>query len=177
MALSALVVCAATACVGSVDRDEFALIVQERGGGLSGDLLVRAYAAIGDRQGEADVAVYRTTLTLTTVSASVRAPEFADEVDGYSYTLGGDLLGPNPESDLDADDDRSTFAASDVDPALLEGLIDLAVAETTVRGGWASNAVLIAGPDSRFQVRISITNDRAQQTFVFADDGTLVGVS
>ncbi len=73
MVLSALVACAATACVGSVDRDEFAVIVHERGGGLSGDLLVRAYAAIGDRQGEADVAVYRTTLSRPIPNSSTRS--------------------------------------------------------------------------------------------------------
>ena len=65
---------------------------------------------------------------------------------GYSYTLAGDLFGPNPESDLDADDDRSTFAASAVDPSAIEAMVDRAVAETSARGGWASNALLLAAP-------------------------------
>ncbi len=121
--------------------------------------------------------MYRTTLALTAVSASVRAPEFADEADGYSYTLAGDLFGPNPESDLDADDDRSTFAASAVDPSAIEAMVDRAVAETSVRGGWASNALLLAAPNGRFEVRVSTTNERSDETFVLTDDGTLVGVS
>jgi hypothetical protein len=166
-------------CVGSVDRSEFDELVRARGGGLSGDLVVTGLDAIADRSGVDDLDdldVLRITLTTTTVSYSVRSADFDDEVDGWTYLLNGDLLGPDPEPNLDDEEQTSVFAAASVDPDLIEEAIDRAIEETSVRRGWAQSASLFAEP-SGFRLQVSITNERADETFVFAPDGTLVGVS
>ncbi|MFN8022578.1 MAG: hypothetical protein U0Q03_13710 [Acidimicrobiales bacterium] len=174
-ALGSVVVVAG--CVGSIDRTEFDDLVHERGGGLSGDLVVAGLTAIADESDDPSVAVYSITLTSNTVSFSVQSPDFDDEVNGWTYLLNGDLLGPDPEPNIDSGGAPVTFDASAVDVEALEDSIDQAVEQTSVRRGWASSASLFAEPGGGFELRVNITNDRADETFVFGSDGTLRGVS
>lgn len=101
-----LVGVATSGCVGSVERDELDSMVRERGGGLSGDLVVAGLEAIAVEQGggRGDVEVLDISLTATTVSYSVRSPRFDNEVDGSTSLLNGDLLGPDPEPNIDDDE-------------------------------------------------------------------------
>lgn len=164
-------------CVGSVERDELDSMVRARGGGLSGDLVVAGLEAIAGEQGggRGDVEVLDISLTATTVSYSVRSPRFDDEVDGYTYLLNGDLLGPDPEPNLDDADAVSTFPGDVVDVEVIESAIDDAVERTTVRGGWAQVATWAALPDATFELRVHLTNERADETVVYDADGVRRG--
>jgi hypothetical protein len=169
----ASVVLVATGCVGSIDRSEFDEIVRERGGGLSGDLVVAALAAIEARNDTSSLDVLQISFTSSTVAASVRSASFPDEVDGWTFTLGQDLNGPSPQPDIDPGAAVATFSDADVDVDTIEAAIDQAVAQTQVRGAWAESAFLRGTGGGSFELQVSITNDRSDETWVFDGDGNL----
>lgn len=172
----AMVMLATTGCVGSIDRSEFDDIVRERGGGLSGDLVVAALRAIEAHEESTSLDVLQITLSASAVTVSVRSPSFPDEVDGWTFSRGHDLNGPSPEPDLDPATPAPTFSDADVDADRIEAIIDQAVEQTQVRNGWADNAFLRGTGGGGFEVYVSITNDRTDETWVFDQTGTLKGV-
>lgn len=174
-ALLASAVLLATGCVGSIDRSKFDEIVRERGGGLSGDLIVDALAAIEDHEEAPTLEVIQVSLSATSVTVSVRSPAFPDEVDGWTFTLGHHLNGPSPQPDLTDGQAVATFEASAVDAATIEASIDQAVVQTAVRGGWAESAFVRGTGGGAFEVQVSITNERADETWLFDGEGNLKG--
>jgi hypothetical protein len=159
--------------VGSIDRSEFDDMVRERGGGLSGDLVADALAAIEAHEESPSLDVMQIALTSDTVSVSVRSPAFPDELDGWTFTLGHDLNGPSPEPDIDAEDAVAFFAADDVDAASIEASIDQAVDGTSVRQGWADSAYLRGDGSGSYELQVVISNDRTQETWVFDAAGNV----
>lgn len=97
LALAAAVTVLAAGCVGSVDRDQFDHIVQERGGGLSQRLVLEAVSALEEELDVDPLLVQSITATNETVTIEAVSPEFPDEIDRYTYG-GGDLDGPEPAS-------------------------------------------------------------------------------
>ena len=97
--LAAIFVVVATGCVGSVDRDEFNRIVQERGGGLSQALVIDAVTALEDELGVDPLVVQSIVATNETVTIEAVSPQFPDEIDRFTFS-DGDLSDPNPASAL-----------------------------------------------------------------------------
>ena len=58
---------------------------------------------------------------------------------------------------------------------LSEASIDQAVAQTSVRGGWAESAFVRGTGGGAFEVQVSITNERAHETWLFDGEGNLKG--
>lgn len=97
VALAVGLVLLAASCVGSVDREEFERMVQERGGGLSQVLVLDAVAALEGGLDTDPLVVQSMTATNETVTIEAVSPEFPDEIDRYTYG-GGGLDGPEPAS-------------------------------------------------------------------------------
>lgn len=103
----------AAGCIGSVDRDEFDRLVQDRGGGLSQDLVIEALDAAAAEIGADPLLVRSVTATNETVTIEAVNPDFPDELDRYTYR-GDDLDGPDPVNTGAAGVELPTFSIPDL---------------------------------------------------------------
>jgi hypothetical protein len=177
--MSVVVAVVTTGCVGAIDRAEFETMINERGGGISGDMAERVLVEVAsatDADDVDDLRVSSMTLGVAAASVSVRPPDFPTESDTWTLPLDRDLVGPNPNSDDDPEEAFS-FPGSLVDAELIEGVVDDAVERSTIRSAWASGVILSADAPDTMIIRVSITNDRSDETFVYDAAGNLVGQS
>jgi hypothetical protein len=166
----------ATGCVGAIERDEFDAMIQERGGGISGDLAARAVSSVAAATDTTvdEIRLASLNLTVASVSMSVRPPDFPNESDTWTVSLSGDRYGPFPDSDS-APDRAFSFGGALVDAALVEALVDDALERTTVRSAWVSGVTFDAAAPDTMMISVTVTNERSTETFDYAADGTLVG--
>jgi hypothetical protein len=128
--VAALVLTAlATACVGSIDRDEFTSEVNARGGGLSGDQLVAFVDEVSERTGVDDLLIRSASVSPLLVTLRVSDPARPEEVDSWTWSRGR-VVGPEPAPNLAEQDLRRAFRPAAVDAALIERAIDEALARS-----------------------------------------------
>ena len=173
----AAVVVLGTACVGSVDREEFEAEVRERGGGIDQDLAIEAVAVLESELGVDELAMLSMTVSNEHVTADLQSPEFPDEFDSYDYR-GGDLSDPDPVSNPGGGDDPAdvTFNPRDIELDQLNDMIDQALEEADQRGGYAQTVTISQAGQSAPIITVLVTNDRQTASVQFAPDGTLIGV-
>jgi hypothetical protein len=194
-----------TGCVGSVDREEFNRIVEERGGGLSQALVLDAVASLEAELDVDPLLVQSITVTNETVTIEAVSPEFPDEIDRYTFR-GGDLDGPEPASQFPeisipelpegveippelqdlvdgsgatdpATAPGGTFPVDDVALDQLDDLVDAAIETADLRGGYATTLVITSLGGEGPRIRVSVTNVRQDVTVTYGPDGQPLEVS
>jgi hypothetical protein len=170
---------ALTSCVGVTDREDFDALVDERGGGLSDDLVPDALGAVGDRHGtdagDLDLLQISVNPGDGVVVMTVRDPGTPGNVDRFVYRTRGGLDAPEPVQVSVTDDlDAQSFRVADT-PALSLGeeMADAAFAELGFEGPHVES---VTGSRSTGEVRfqMAVESDRARGQATFAADGTLV---
>ena len=167
-----------TGCVGVIDRDDFDLVVESRGGGFSNDLVADAAELVAERVGTDDLELTNLVVNPGSrlVVLTVRDPVVRENVDRYTLTGRDGIRDVSPvrvraDEDLDAD----TYRLSDI-PALddLEALSDAALEALSLDEGHIESIqvlVVMGAP----QVHVSVESPRAGGRVIFAPDGTVQG--
>lgn len=165
---------ALTAC-GGISRAELDEEVQSRGGGLGSTLPLEALDAIEAESG-APVILRSLTMTLNSVTVDALVPDTDDELDSWSYSSGGSLRGPNPVSGAPPAEelrrqliDPDTIVLEDLDD-----LIDEAIAEADLAGGYAQNVHIIRSTPDRIVISVTVTNPRNTVRVAFRGNGDLI---
>lgn len=167
-------------CVGSISRERFDEIVQERGGGVTTELLDGAIAALTDELGaEPDLRHLTINPASRNVMLEVRDSLVRENVDNYLYR-DGNLGDPDPVRVSSTELlEGTTFRRSEV-PALadLEALADAALAAFGFEGGYVATInvdgrpepIAVPGPI----VMVNVSSPRADGVARFDANGTLV---
>jgi hypothetical protein len=163
-------------CVGAIDRSDFDDEIKRRGGGLTSDLTVDAFAALGERTGATDPELLHLTISLPSrvVSFEARDPQRRDQVDGYTFR-GGDLSDGDPVQVTGSEPlEARTFRASEL-PALtdLESLADEALAALGFADSYVSS-VGVWGTTNPPEITLSVESPRSRGSVRFTGDGTLI---
>lgn len=182
--MAAVVAFVLASCVGSVDQDEFNDEVHERGGGLSHEVIDDAVAAVAADQGIEAVQVRSMSVMPGRVALEVRVPGSIEDVDAYTYgtsgMFGGEGLdGPEPvhTSAVEQPLESAVFTTEQAGIQRFDDLVDQAIAEADLPGGYATGATIDRPEGSRQPVvEVTVTNARRTVTVVFTADGTLVEV-
>lgn len=164
-------------CVGVTDRSDFDAVVDERGGGLSTDLVTDALDAVGARVGTDDLEL--TALSVTpgsrVVVMTVRDPVRRGDLDRYVYRARGGLDEPEPlQVSVDDDLDAMGFLVSEV-PALglTEAMADAAFAALGFDGPHVESIVAsVVGEE--VWIQMSIESARARGSARFDAAGELI---
>ena len=189
----------ATGCVGSVDRDEFNRVVQERGGGLSQELVIEAVDAL-ERELDVDPLIVQAIVaTNEVVTIDAASTEFPGEFDRYSYQ-GGELGEPTPAGqiptvsipdlpegveipaelqdlldgaagDETGGDTGPSFPVNDVALDQLDRIVDSAIAAAGLREGYARTLTITSLTGEGPRIRVNVTNDRIDVTLTYGPDG------
>lgn len=174
-----MVLAASTACVGVTDRDDFDALVDQRGGGLSDDLLPAALEAVADRLGAEAGSLGLLQVSVSpgdrSVVLTVRDPGAPGNVDRYVYRARDGLDAPEPVQVSVADDlDAQTFLVADTPAlALVEEMADAAFAELGFDGPHVES-VTASRSTGDVRVQMAIESDRARGQASFTADGALV---
>ena len=166
-----------TACVGSVDREEFEREVQERGGGISQELPIAAVAALENELDVDEVEVRSITVTNEQVVLEARSPEFPDEFDSFTYRADGFSGDPTPSQTATEDPGQEAFNPRDIELDRLDDMVDQGIEEADIRGGYADTVTISRPqPGGPPVIAVSVTNERGSVSVRFGPDGELIGV-
>ena len=183
----ATLVAAATglmACVGSVQPGDLEEEAQSRGGGLSREVVLDAVAAVADEQGEATPQLRSVSVVPSHVALEVRVPGTTEDLDAYDYGTSGlyggrGLDGPEPvaRSSTEESLESSVFTAEDAGVRRFDTMVDTALDEADLPGGYASGAT-ISRPAATGdpQTVVTVTNRRRTVSVTMSPDAEVTGV-
>lgn len=175
---------ALSSCVGSVTREQFEEESKARGGGLSQDVILDAVVAVADDQGADPVQLRSVSVVASRVSLEARVPGSPEDLDAYSFgtsgQLGGDGLdGPEPvaRSSTETPLESTLFTAQAAGVRRFDEMVDAALAEADLPGGYASGATIARpGGGADPQTAVTVTNVRRTVTVTLSPDATVLGV-
>jgi hypothetical protein len=185
VALVALVGASATAgCIGSETRESFDEEVHARGGGLTQELVIDAVDAVEEDTGADTIKLRSFTTSAGRVSLEVQVPGSVEDLDSYSYGSsglygGGGLDGPDPvaRSGSEAPLEAQVFTLDEAGIDRFDAMVDQAIAEADLPGGWASSASVTRGEQAAPVISVTVTNVRRTVSVIFAPDGTVQAVN
>ncbi len=160
-----------SAC-GGISRDELTEEARARGGGLGETLPLEAIDAVEEELGE-PVVLRSLSLSLNSVTLQVLVPGTDDQTDTYTYSSGGSLRGPEPVTGVpEADQLRREL----IDPDRivlddLDDLVDEAIAEAGVDGGWAESVYVSRTSPDLVTISVTVMNERESATVTFRGNG------
>lgn len=166
----------ATGCVGVIDREDFDRVVEERGGGVSNDLVADAVDLVAERVGVDDLELTNLVIDPGSrlVVLDVRDPEVRENLDRYTVTARDGITDVRPVRVSAGDDlDADTFRTSDVSVLDdLEGLSDTALAELGLEDGHVETVqarVILGAP----KVIVNVESPRSGGRVTFDGAGTV----
>lgn len=178
--LATIVLVAVAGCVGTVDRDEFNQIIQERGGGFTSELALDAVDAVGQRQGVDGGQVELKTLSLNpsvqTVVLEVQDPAVRENLDRYVVREGSiDSVEPM-QVRADEDVDAETFPASRVALVRIERMVGTALAEFDSDGGYVSSLNVSLWSEGNIVFYLGLESPRSSGNALFDAEGRFIRV-
>jgi hypothetical protein len=176
-AVAALLVCGA--CVGTVSRDEFQRVIQERGGGFTSDLPLDAVAAVTGELGVPDVELRQMTVTASTETVVLEVRDPADPANLDTYVVRGGSIDSVEPVRLSAGDDldRSTYPASSLALDRLDGMVDGALAEFGEPDGYVASLTVLQLGEGDVVLQLGLESSRATAYARFTAGGELIEVT
>lgn len=164
-------------CIGTIDRDDFNAVIQERGGGFTSELPLNAVAAVATELGVDDFEVRAVTVTsaVETVVLDVRDPAIPENLDRYVVRRGAvDSVEPirlTASDDLDV----QTFPVSGLAFDEIETMVDSALAEFDPEG--YVSAMTVSRLGDGVVIELALESPRSTGTARFTGEGELLEVT
>jgi hypothetical protein len=166
----------ATACIGTITRQDLEAKIQSRGGGLDQQLALDAAGTVGDRVGTHDFEITSMNVTPSsaTVTMRVRDPHNPNHLDDYTYRS-GKLDDPKPVQLTATDDIESqAFRVQSVALNKLNRMVDIALERYATEGGYVTS-VSISGVKTP-KIIVNLKSPRSTATATFDADGNLLSL-
>lgn len=165
-------------CIGSISDEDFDRKVEERGGGLSEDLVQEAVAALQEEFHGQTVEFTSIGISPARITMEVRVPGTAEDLDMYAYGSSGahggvGLSDPEPvpnQKSLEGE----LFRANQVELDQLDEMVDEALAEADLAGGFAEGASI--SRTGTVGVSVNVKNERRTVYATFDANGTFLEV-
>ncbi|CAN5437490.1 hypothetical protein BH10ACT1_BH10ACT1_36360 [soil metagenome] len=169
-----------TGCIGATARSTFDREVQERSGGVSGELLDRALAAVADHLGTDRFSLRAISVEGRgrIVSMEVQDPRQPDHLDTYRFH-DDDLEDPRPILLSGSTSmELTTFRVADV-PALADvrELVDATRRRLDIDDGLVTLLAVRRNPNADIEIVLDVTSERAAGQARFDAAGMLLGAT
>ena len=170
-----------TACVGTIEREEFDAELRSRGGGLNQQLVIDAVDDVGAAVGTDDyeITYLSATPSSAVVTMTVRDPNQLENLDDYTWRE-GELDTPRAVQLSATDDiDSEAFPIQSVALDRINEMVDAALAEYDTEGGYVTT--LSISPSFESEVvepvfRLNLESPRSTAIATFDADGELLSV-